>query len=348
MHRHQWAVALLGSMAGTCWAQSGVIAYGVADAGVEYANHQPNGNQSTVRLTSGNMSGSRWGLRGTEDLGGSLKAIFALEGGITIDDGKSSHGGRLFGRQAWVGLQSRYGTLTLGRHTTPMFELGANYDPMALAGRYSIGAIEPTLQSRADNSIKYTARAGAFTAKAFYSFGADGTSGTNGEVPGHGKVGREYSLGAGYDQGPFSVSVVYDELRGNTIATESDASRKAAIGASYLAGKVKTFVGYRYARGTAAAATSSSNLVWAGASWDVGNAWNLTGVVYYQDLHGSAADPAMLVLSADYAFSKRTDGYMNVAYTRNKAGSNLGASGFGTVTPDANQTAAVIGIRHKF
>lgn len=116
-------MAVLGSAAGSASAQSNVTLYGVADMGIEYAIHQPNGDHSVVRLQSSNMSGSHWGLRGTEDLGGGLKALFALEGGVNLDDGRSAQGGRLFGRQAWGGLQGSYGTLSLGRQTTLLSSL---------------------------------------------------------------------------------------------------------------------------------------------------------------------------------------------------------------------------------
>ncbi|MWL91530.1 porin [Cupriavidus sp. SW-Y-13] len=340
--------AILAGMAGTAAAQSNVILYGVADMGIEYANHQPNGNHSTVRVQSSNMSGSRWGLRGAEELGGGNKAVFALEGGVSLDDGKSAQGGRLFGRQAWVGLQTRYGVLTLGRQTTPMFELGGAYDPMAIAGRYSIGAQDAALQSRADNSVKYVGRIGGLTAKGFYSFGVDGTSGVNGEVPGNSKVGREYSFALGYDAGPVSTNLVYDEVAGNSVATADSKSRRVAAAATYLWGPVKSFVGYRYARLMTPPTNATTNLYWAGATWDVSAAWNLTAVAYYQDFRDTGADPWMFVFSADYQLSKRTDLFLNVAYTRNKENSNLGVTGFGTTSPGANQSAAVLGIRHKF
>lgn len=75
------AAAALGLVAGEAYAQSSVTLYGVADAGVEFVNHQKPGDSTVVRVQSGNLSGSRWGLRGSEDLGGGLRAIFALESG---------------------------------------------------------------------------------------------------------------------------------------------------------------------------------------------------------------------------------------------------------------------------
>ncbi|MFX7140466.1 porin, partial [Acinetobacter baumannii] len=70
------------------YAQSSVTLYGVADVGIEYLSNvpSPSGGSNLVRMSSGNMSTSRWGLRGTEDLGGGLKALFELESGFTLDN----------------------------------------------------------------------------------------------------------------------------------------------------------------------------------------------------------------------------------------------------------------------
>src|ERR1700754_2644035 len=96
-------------------AQSSVTLYGLLDAGIQYTNNVVTGG-SLFRQTSGNINGSRFGLRGSEDLGSGLKAIFVLEGGISLNNGKSAQDGRLFGRQAYVGLNSdTYGIVSLGR-----------------------------------------------------------------------------------------------------------------------------------------------------------------------------------------------------------------------------------------
>ena len=91
------AIAVAGVFCGaSAQAQTSVTLYGVVDAGIDFANHQVGGG-SVVRQSSGNVAGSRWGLRGNEDLGGGLKAVFVLESGFDTDTGKSAQGGRLFG-----------------------------------------------------------------------------------------------------------------------------------------------------------------------------------------------------------------------------------------------------------
>ncbi|WP_043365624.1 porin [Cupriavidus sp. WS] len=349
MKKTALVVAALAGLPGSgAFAQSSVTLYGVADVGVEFANHQKGAGDSVVRMQSGNLSGSRWGLRGAEDLGGGMRAIFALESGYNVDDGKSGQSGRLFGRQAWVGLSTAYGSLTLGRHNTPMYDIGVQYDPMGISTRYSIGVQDDVFQSRADNSLKYTGKFGPVTAKLLYSFGADGTAGTNGEVPGHFTVGREYGASLAYESGPLAVAAVYDEQDGDTVASEGDRTRKAALVGTYAIGPTKTYLGYRYGRTMTAPLNQTTNLYWAGVQWDITQAWSLTGAAYYQDFRASGADPWLFIVSGGYAFSRRTDVYLNVAYTRNKDDSNLGTGGFGSTVPGKNQTGVLLGIRHKF
>jgi predicted porin len=86
-----------------------------------------------------------------EDLGGGLKGVFVLESGFNLDDGKSGNDNRLFGRQAYVGLASQYGQLSLGRHQTPFYDFGLQFDPMAISNKYSITAQDAAFASRADN-----------------------------------------------------------------------------------------------------------------------------------------------------------------------------------------------------
>ncbi|NPT61874.1 porin, partial [Paraburkholderia elongata] len=128
------AAALLGVLANTAHAQSSVTLYGLIDVGITYTNSQltSHGGHSNVQETSGAVDGSRWGLRGAEDLGGGLKAIFTLENGFNVNNGTFGQGGREFGRQAFVGLSSTdYGTVTFGRQYSSMVDY---VGPLALTG----------------------------------------------------------------------------------------------------------------------------------------------------------------------------------------------------------------------
>jgi len=345
------------TVAGTCalsgvasaQSTSNVTLYGIADAGIEFATHSPGGNGGTaVRVSSGNMSGSRWGLRGVEDLGGGLKGIFTLESGFDIDTGLSGQGSRLFGRQAFVGLQGDFGAVTLGRQQNALYDLFGAYDPMAVGPKYSLNSVDSGFNGRADNAVKYTGKFGGLTGTAFYSTGVN----NNGEVPGNYQTARNIGAGLAYNVGSFSIGTAYDQIQSATPAISDRAVKRLAFGTAYDFGAAKVFAGYRWMRddGIASATTAATrnNVYWLGGLYRVTPALSLTGAAYYTDVHQSNNDSWMFVVSADYTFSKRTDVYLNVGYVTNKGASSLGLNGAGTAVAGTNQTGAIAGIRHRF
>lgn len=109
------------------YAQSSVTLYGIIDVGLVFNNNA--GGQKQYFMSSGNIQGSRWGLRGTEDLGGGLSALFVLENGFSVNNGRLAQGGDEFGRQAYVGLSSTsIGTLTLGRQYDSIVDFTGAYE----------------------------------------------------------------------------------------------------------------------------------------------------------------------------------------------------------------------------
>lgn len=360
------SLAAVGSFLSLCCgaasAQTTVTLYGIADVGIEYANKQPGNGASVVRMTSGNLSGSRWGLRGAEDLGQGLKAVFALESGFDIDSGRSGQNSRLFGRQAFVGLQSQVGTLTLGRHLTPFFDFGGTYDPMGIATKYSIFGQDLFFVSRADNSLKYTGSFGPLSASALYSFGVDSTVTNGSEIPGSPKTGREMSASLAYAAGPVTIGAIFDQTGTGTTTVTPDAKvRRAAVAMTADASRFRIFAGYRWAKAYDGAvltgaipgeANQSSNYYWAGVRYSATPTLSLSAAAYYQDFKNTNADPWLFSLLADYNLSKRTDLYFAVGYTLNRHGSNLGlsngSSGFGQTNVGANQFGTTAGIRHRF
>ncbi len=142
MKKTLMVAALSGVFATAAHAQSSVTLYGLIDAGLTYTNNQ--GGSHNFKETSGQVNGSRWGLRGAEDLGGGLKAIFTLENGFSIANGTLGQGGREFGRQAFVGLSSaQFGAVTLGRQYDSVVDyLG----PLALT-RHAVTVVRSSLTS---------------------------------------------------------------------------------------------------------------------------------------------------------------------------------------------------------
>lgn len=199
--------ALLGAGVVTAHAQSSVTLYGIVDAGVQYVSNST--TAAKYGFVSGGDFGDRWGLKGTEDLGGGLAAIFNLENGFNIGTGAFSATNTEFNRQAFVGLASKqYGTLTFGRQYAPTTDLIEAYGPAAVGG---IGAFPGDISDmdngvRLNNSIKYKSlNYYGFTGEAMYAF-----SNNAGQVNG----GSAYAAGVSYVQGPIVAGATYYKTNG--------------------------------------------------------------------------------------------------------------------------------------
>lgn len=348
--KHVVACAGLGIFSLAAQAQSSVTLYGVVDANVEYANNLPGatGKDSASRLSlrSGGMSTSRWGIRGVEELGGGVKAVFALENGFNVDTGSQSDSSRLFDRQAFVGLSSQYGTLTFGRQYTTMFSIMGNYVPQAYAPQYE--PISTVVTARNDNAVKYVGKFGVVGLGAHYSFG---------ERPGAFSSGAGWGLGATYAPGDFSISAAYDQLNPQAgTGSGSGRTQYAGIGANYVAGPATLFAAYRWGskEDEAGRPITRDNFWWTGVRYELTQALALTGAFYYDDIKTSCgtsctnpANPWQATALLDYSLSKRTNLYAVAAYAKNAA-MNFGFGGYTLAQGKNSQTAMAIGIRTKF
>lgn len=280
--KKQWIAApLLMSFAGIASAQSSVTLYGIVDAGVTYRSNERTGTagsysgHSNVAATSGNLSGSRWGIKGQEDLGGGLRALFQLEDGFDITNGKSGQNGGIFGRQAFVGIGStQYGSITLGRQYTSLNDFVAPVAPVALAGGYGAhpGDIDDLDQTaRVDNSVKYTsANYAGFTFGALYGFGGQ---------PGSLKQQNTWSVGAAYGNGPLNVGVGY-ERSDNSKTGPHDTTNGKWNGTDD--GLFNSSINEGYA------SAQSQQIIAAGATYSVGPA--ILGLNYSNVQYRSGAD----------------------------------------------------------
>ncbi len=380
------AIASLPLCSGAAFAQSSVTLYGVADVNVEYVNHlgvvptafnQFNRGPShdVVRMTSGGLSGSRWGLRGVEDLGSGLKSVFVLESGFNLETGTSQQSGRLFGRQAFVGLQSSYGQVSFGRQYTSMFEMLANYSPTAYATQYEPIILQSGPNFREDNTIKYSGQFGPVKAIAHWSFGVGvalpatvGIAtpiGGNGEVPGQFRRDSAYGAAVAYETGPIGVTIGYDQWN-PTIGNSSGTVRKAVVGASYSYGPAKIMGGYRWGRNTNAADVlfQRDDFYWIGAIYQVSPAVGLTLEYNYDNVKSlfgntQVANPWQIAFVANYAFSKRTDVYVTTAFAKNAglmleslatvyANSLSLGNSYALGNGQSTMIGAAVGLRHKF
>ncbi len=224
------AVAASGALVSAAHAQSSVTLYGIIDAGIAYNNNVGKGH--LFQAASGAINGTRFGMRGAEDLGGGLKAIFVLEGGFNVQNGKSAQDSRLFGRQSYVGLASGdYGSVTLGRQYDSVVDyLG----PLSATGSWGGTWFAHPFDNdnlnnafRLNNSVKYTSPVLAgFQAGAVYAFSNSTNFATN----------RAYSFGANYNFGALKAAAAYMQLNGtqggtsNATAGTLDQAESSAVG----------------------------------------------------------------------------------------------------------------------
>ncbi len=345
-------------------AQSSVTLYGVFDTGVEYVSNVGANGSGLVRMP--NLTAtvpSRWGIRGTEDLGGGLKSIFVLESGFSPDSGTSNQGGRLFGRQALVGLTNQYGQLSFGRQYTMLFWAILDSDILG-PNVYGSGSLDSYLpNTRADNAVSYKANFNGFVVGTTYSFGRDAVnagpspSGTNcaGENPADKKACREWSAMLGYDSKTWGVTAAYDSQRGGPgafggLTNSGLTDDRLSLGGYVLFNRAKIGAGW-IRRDNEGSPTRISDLYYAGASYDITPAVNLAGQVYFLNYHGSSNEAKLYALRAMYNFSKRTSVYATAGFINNGgqlAMSVSGGSPGSNPRPGANQWGSMIGIKHIF
>ncbi len=341
------ALIALGSFAGSASAQTNVTVYGIVDAGIVY-DKDVTAADNNWRLQSGLQSGSRLGFRGTEDLGSGLSAIFTLENGFNVDDGTLAQGGRLFGRQAWVGLKGGFGSVKLGRQQTPLYYALLAIDPFAinLAGNaqrifgYGLYAADPL--SRMDNTITYsTPDVAGFTGQVSYGFG---------EQAGDTSTRRQTALGLSYVNGPLNVQFAYHDANTTelpatvaALGTGTADLRTAFIGGTYDFGMVKAHLAFADSEAEAAA-TSVDNRNWlVGVSAPVGAGTVLASYVRNDVKDIAAGETDQYAIGYTHPFSKRTNLYTSYSHTKNDGAVQLNTFANGEDGRQFN-----VGVRHRF
>jgi predicted porin len=367
-------------VAGTAQAESSVTLYGLVDAGVTYVNNQ--GGHSNIKMDTGVMNGNRWGLKGREEINSDLAGIFKLESGFKLDNGTSGQGGKLFGRQAFAGLDAKnIGSVTFGRQ----------YDFMADIGDYTAGAnqfggvymLESTgsfhndvdlgsgaTGRRIDNSIKFQS--------ANYSGVTGGLMLGLGENAANKKAGRTMSAAIGYDGVPgLSTKVAYTRIEGKTDAVDAEnfkfdkvtglatplvkpvlavaaADKKTqniGVGASYEMSFGKVNGVFTNTKEEVVGMTKKQANV-----YEAGYTQKLTpelsagiGYQYFDNRTASAKknDIHGVSLAIDDKLSARTDAYALAVYNKGKGTVNPDITGSGA-SDSKNQLALRVGLRHRF
>ena len=382
MKKTLMVAALSGVFATAAHAQSSVTLYGLIDAGITYTNNQH--GHSNWQETSGSVNGSRWGLRGSEDLGGGLKAIFTLENGFGINDGTLKQGGREFGRQAFVGLTSdQFGAVTLGRqydsmvdYVGPLALTGTQYGGTQFAHPFDNDNLNNSF--RVNNSVKYqSVNYGGFKFGGMYGFSnqADGFANN-----------RAYSAGASYNWGGLNLAAAYLQLNSNGATGAAAAFNSGGAVSSdntFFAARQQTWgAGANYAFGPATVGLvySQTNLsglagIGAGASGQTAGIGGFGGSsAHFQNFEANARyalTPAVSIagsytytraslagtrphwnqfnLQTAYALSKRTDVYLQGEYQQVNENAIVDADINGLGASNNNkQIAVTAGLRHRF
>ncbi|MFM0396864.1 porin [Paraburkholderia phytofirmans] len=376
------STAMSAALAAPALAQTSVTLYGVLDEGINYTNNVGRGH--VYELASGYAQGSRWGLKGAEELGGGLKAIFQLENGFDVSSGRLNQGGRMFGRQAFVGLSAnQFGTLTFGRQYDSVVDYLAqttangNWAGSLFSHPYDNDNTDNSF--RLDNSVKYTSPSlSGFQFGGVYSFSNDTNFANN----------RAYSFGGQYSYGGLLVAAAY--LQADNPGNGANGAI-AANDASFIAARMRVFGGgitYTFGPATAGFVYTNSNyldptgngylgvtpLVPPGVllnslkyqNFEVNGKYQISPMLFVgaqyvytmetYDASSGGVKPKIhsFGLMADYNLSKRTDVYIQGEYQQVTGDSTYSilddAFNVGTQSPSSTSKQVVVraAIRHKF
>ena len=338
----------LAAFAGTSFAQSKVEVFGVIDLGVAYLSGS---GSSKTGMSSGGANISRLGFRGTEDLGGGLKAGFWLEAGLDPDTGAGkSNGGLSFNRRSTVSLMGNWGEVRLGRDDSATFLNTLIFDPFLTNGvggtmgftMLGIPGVPSTggAPIQINNALSYflPQNLGGFYGQAQVAFGEQPSNAANK------KEGDYYGLRLGYRQGAFNGALATGRLYGNANATNLTSNN---VGLSYDFGVAKPM----FLWATEKRGSTKITAVQIGVTAPVGNGEIRASYGHY-NTSGNNADWDKLSVGYGYNFSKRTQVYGTYAYLKNKSGAkqSIGVQGLSApgTTLGGNSSGLELGIRHFF
>ena len=317
------ALAVLAA-SGASFAQSTVTVYGIAD--IWFGSVSGTGIQSQTVLESGGVSGSRYGFKGTEDLGGGLKANFVLENGFAIDTGAGT-AGQAFSRNSYVGFSGGFGEVKLGKPWTA-------YDDINGAANSAFdSALAPTAatwkstgyNANPNNTIYYASPSmGGFSGAFSYSLGENKTATAD--------AGSVSSFNIQYAGGPLYVGLAYQTEKANGNATSVDFTR---LNGTYDLGVAKVLAGY----GKMASGGAETTEWELGADYPLSSTLVLSGGVAKSSDNTAAGDASRkgYGLAAAYIMSKRTTLYGGFrSSTTTVAGT------------DADLRVFAVGVKHTF
>ena len=326
------------AVVGAASAQSSVTIFGIVDA--SYA-HTSGGGVSRDGITNSGLSSSRLGFKGTEDLGGGMKAGFHLEGDLMNDvgAGRSAGGGLNFARKSYVSLTGGFGEIRIGREYSPTFWNTTIYDPFGTNGIGSsnaIGMVANVCPIRCDNSVSYLMSAGGVSVHAMYAFGEQASNVDS-------NVGDYMGIRVAYAAGPLDVAAAIGNAKG---ATGPADVRSTNFGISYDLGMAKPMLQLGQDKNDATKVTN-----WLlGVTVPMGQG-EIRAAYSHYDTKNSNADWSKIAVGYGYNLSKRTQLYGTLAKVSNSAGAskvvdNRGLAGSAAL--DGSSSGYEFGVRHSF
>jgi predicted porin len=338
MKKNLIALAILAA-SGVASAQSSVTIYGIADVWFGSTKTEPGVRQTMIG--SGGVSGNRFGFKGSEDLGGGLKANFLLEQGFSIDTGAAGTSAgqtanQMFSRQSYLGLSSAaLGEVRLGKTFTPFDDISGATAPgfdSALSPYANVWKSTGYAANPA-NTVYYASPSfSGVSGAASYSLGENKNT-----LVGGNKAGRTASFNVQYAGGPVSAGLAYQTEKAAGAAPSVKFTR---LNASYDLGMAKLLAGYGRVSDKLVGLNGNKTTEWQiGADVPVTSALTLSGgYAHSKDNDSIHTKRSGLGLAASYSLSKRTSVYGGVqaAKTKNDTGASLKSDLY------------AVGVRHAF
>ncbi|CDS51355.1 Outer membrane porin protein 32 precursor [Polaromonas sp. CG9_12] len=344
MKKNLIALAVLAA-SGIASAQSSVTLYGLVDAYVGSSRvklSSPGVATTSTRQTvvdSGGFNTSRFGLKGSEDLGGGLKANFVLEAGFNVDTGAANSyinpftgavSGSTFGRQSWVGMSGGFGEVRVGKMWTPYDEVkgsgAAAFDANIFAPAAGVWASN-NYQDRPGNALYYaTPSFSGFSAAAMYSLGENKTATSS--------AGKIASFNVQYAGGPVAAALAYQTEKDGGASLNTNTTKFTQLNGSYDFGPAKLLAAYGHVKD----GSDKAKEYQIGVDVPFG-AVTLSGGYAHSKITSTAGDVTSkgIGLAAKYDLSKRTFLYTGLQLAKNEiAGSEVKTDTF------------AVGVQHKF
>jgi predicted porin len=320
------------------FAQDNVRLYGLIDEFAQYVN---TGNGYTAALGSSGQWGSRFGLKGSEDIGGGQKVIFDLENGFNPNDGTLAESNSMFNRQAWVGLSGSWGQVRTGRQNSPLFYDQSGQD--AFGGVTQASGMDnlTVFAYRTSNTVSYMSpEVGGFQAGIYIGLGDAG---------GFQSAGSSKQFDVTYEHGPFAAFVAGQWLK-NADATTTDHTIMA--GMSYAIGKATVYGGYSAVKWDDIDVDARVYGLSAKYQFNATNSLAL-GYAILRDRTSQDNNADQVGLLYEYDLSKRTNFYGALSFLRNRNEASYtlaGAAnpGLPLAYPGADARGVQVGIVHRF